>query len=103
MPSGTELVGWGSSIVLLATILRQVWTQWERGDSEGVSIWLFIGQLTASSGFTIYSALIGNWVFILTNALLAMSAVVGIVIVMTHRRRRAATGPRRTGDRLGRV
>jgi uncharacterized protein with PQ loop repeat len=83
-----ELVGWVSSLVLLLTIAKQIHKQWEDGTSAGVSKWLFIGQLVASSGFTVYSYLVHNWVFVATNALMAGSAVVGLLILLRHRLRR---------------
>lgn len=82
-----DIIGWGASVVLLATIGFQVWRQWAAGTSKGVSKWLFIGQIAASLGFTIYSGLVGNLVFTVTNVLLLASAVVGLVIVFVHRRR----------------
>lgn len=81
----TELIGWTSSLILLATIVTQIHKQWEERSSTGVSKWLFIGQLVASGGFTAYSYLVGNWVFVVTNALMAMSAIVGWVVVRHHR------------------
>jgi uncharacterized protein with PQ loop repeat len=83
----TELIGWASSIILLLTIFKQIYKQWHDHSSEGVSKWLFIGQLAASIGFTIYSMLLRNWVFTVTNLLMAFSAVAGLSIVMHHRRR----------------
>ncbi|WP_426757088.1 hypothetical protein [Myxococcus sp. Y35] len=83
---GPEALGWFSSFVLLLTIGKQVHRQWKSGSSEGVSKWLFVGQMTASVGFTLYSWMVGNWVFVVTNALMLLSAIVGIVIVMKHRR-----------------
>lgn len=83
----TDVLGWLSSAILLLTIGRQVWKQWRTGLGEGVSMWLYIGQLTASAGFTLYSALLGNWVFIVTNALLMLSALVGLYILLVHCRR----------------
>ena len=44
----TELIGWFAASVLLATIGRQVYTQWRDGSTSGLSRWLFVGQLTAS-------------------------------------------------------
>lgn len=85
----TELVGWSSSIVLLMTLFHQVRKQWKEGSSEGVSIWLFVGQLAASTGFTVYSVLVDNWVFVVTNALLIVNAFAGWMIVLRHRRRTA--------------
>jgi uncharacterized protein with PQ loop repeat len=74
-----------SSIALLATLLKQLHKQWDEGTSEGVSKWLFIGQTAASTGFTIYSWLVGNWVFVVTNALVLCSALAGLAIVRYHR------------------
>jgi MtN3 and saliva related transmembrane protein len=72
-----EWLGWASSGVLLATLGRQVYSQWRQRSVEGVSSWLFIGQLTASTGFLIYSLLVDNWVFVVTNAALLVTALLG--------------------------
>lgn len=82
-----EALGWGSSLVLLATIYTQIHKQWRERTGKGVSTWLFIGQSIASLGFTAYSALVGNWVFIVTNGLLALSALVGLVLTLRFKRR----------------
>ena len=87
-----DALGWASSLVLLATIIGQIRKQWQSQSAEGVSRWLFIGQTAASTGFTVYSALVGNWVFTITNAALLVSAVVGCVLTLhfksrTHRGR----------------
>ena len=82
-----ELLGWASSGVLVLTIGQQVWKQWKEGTSKGVSRWLFLGQMTASLGFTLYSWLVRNWVFVATNALMLLNALVGYGIVLHHRRR----------------
>jgi MtN3 and saliva related transmembrane protein len=85
----TEVIGWTSSLILLATIVRQVWRQWHARRTDGVSSWLFVGQFAASVGFTTYSVLLGNDVFIVTNATLALTAVVGWALLRIHRRREA--------------
>lgn len=82
----TEAIGWASSVILLVTIVRQVAKQYRDRSSEGVSKWLFIGQLTASVGFTAYSYLIGKRVFVVTNALMGISALAGVLTVVLHRR-----------------
>jgi MtN3 and saliva related transmembrane protein len=97
----TDAIGWFSSFILVLTIGKQVYKQWKSGSSEGVSEWLFIGQITASTGFTLYSTLVRNWVFVVTNALMLVSAIVGGLIVIRHRRAerrdaRRAPGPRGT-------
>lgn len=87
----TEALGWASSIVLLATIVAQIHKQWQQRSSSGVSRWLFVGQSAASLGFTIYSVLLRNWVFTVTNALLFLSAVLGMVITFHFKRSAAAS------------
>lgn len=83
----TELIGWISALILLATISRQIYKQWEEKASEGVSKWLFIGQVAASAGFAVYSWLLDNWVFVVTNVLMLASALIGYSILMHNRRR----------------
>jgi MtN3 and saliva related transmembrane protein len=86
-----DWIGWCSSAILLATLARQVVTQWRTRSVQGVSRWLFIGQLSASTGFLAYSWLVRNWVFVVTNAALLVTAIAGEIIYV----RNAA---RRTGD-----
>jgi len=88
----TEVVGWVSSLILVLTIAKQVYKQWQEGSSEGVSKWLFVGQMAASLGFTIYSWLVSNWVFVVTNAVMLVNGLLGLLIVLHHRRRRRAGG-----------
>ena len=85
----TELIGWASSFVLLLTIGKQIHKQWRDDSSEGVSKWLFVGQLTASGGFSVYSYLVRNWVFVVTNLLMVLAALIGLAIVLHHRAKRA--------------
>lgn len=82
-----DVIGWLSSAILLVTIGHQVFKQWSDGTSKGVSLWLFIGQLAASIGFTIYSVLVHNWVFVVTNALMIVNGLLGYAITLRHRRR----------------
>ena len=48
----------------------------------GLSHWLFIGQIAASVGFIGYSWLLHNWVFIVTNTLILITAVAGQVVFL---------------------
>jgi len=73
----TEILGWLCASVLVITISRQVYTQWRDKTSRGVSKWLFIGQFSASFGFIIYSWLVESWVFVVTNFLMCLTALVG--------------------------
>ena len=83
----TEAIGWISSFILVLTIGKQVHKQWQEGSSEGVSTWLFVGQLAASLGFTIYSVLVQNWVFVVTNGLMVLNGLIGFGITLHHKRR----------------
>jgi uncharacterized protein with PQ loop repeat len=93
----TELIGWMAATLLLATMGRQVYTQWRDGTSQGVSKWLFIGQLAASSGFVIYSWQLGSWVFVVTNALMLLTAGLGQWIYLSNKKvlSRLSVGSRR--------
>ncbi|WP_438016039.1 hypothetical protein WMF18_35125 [Sorangium sp. So ce315] len=84
-----EAIGWISSFILVLTVGKQVHKQWKSQTSEGVSRWLFIGQLAASVGFVVYSWLVENWVFVATNLLMVANALAGAVIVYIQRRRGA--------------
>lgn len=90
----TEMIGWVSSMILVLTIGKQIYKQWHEETSEGVSKWLFIGQLAASLGFTIYSWLVHNWVFVVTNSLMLLSAFVGLGIVLRHRHQSSTSSKR---------
>lgn len=78
-------------MILFLTICSQILTQWRAGASRDVSPLLFVGQFVASGGFLIYSWQIGSAVFVVTNALMAASALVGLGILANHRRRRGGT------------
>ena len=82
-----EAVGWVSSVILVLTIAKQVYKQWQEGSSEGVSKWLFVGQMAASLGFTVYSWLVDNLVFVVTNAVMLLNGLVGLLIVLHHRKK----------------
>lgn len=82
-----QIIGFASSFILLLTIGKQVYKQWSEGTSEGVSKFLFLGQITASVGFLIYSIMKNDKVFIVTNALMVVNSLVGIAILFHHRRR----------------
>ena len=83
----TEIIGWASSIILLITLIKQVYKQWKERTGEGVSKLLFVGQLLASVGFTIYSYLVGNWVFTVTNAILTVNNIIGLWLSFYFRKK----------------
>ena len=82
---GTELIGWVAAVILVATIGRQVYTQWRDGTTAGVSKWLFVGQVSASVGFVAYSWLLRDWVFVATNAVMLVTALFGQVVYLRNR------------------
>lgn len=90
----TELIGWMAAAILVATIGRQVYTQWRDGTTAGVSKWLFIGQLSASVGFVIYSWLQKDWVFVATNAVMLLTALLGQYIYLRNQRKPRSSRPR---------
>jgi hypothetical protein len=69
------------------TLVKQVYKQWKEGTGEGISKWLFAGQVAASIGFTVYSYMVGNWVFTITNAVLTLNNLVGLWLSVYFRRR----------------
>src|SRR5688572_26368828 len=84
-----DAIGWVSSGILVLTIGNQVYKQWRSKTSQGISRWLFVGQLAASIGFVIYSWMLESWVFVATNSLMVANALAGATIVYLQRRRRA--------------
>jgi uncharacterized protein with PQ loop repeat len=86
------IVGWLSSLILLATLAKQVHKQWRERRCEGVSKWLFRGQIAASIGFTAYSLMIREWLFVVTNALILAQAIAGWAV--NRRNRAILTQPR---------
>lgn len=76
----TEIIGWASSFILFITVSRQIYKQWKEGENQGVSIWLFVGQIAASLGFAVYSWLVWNPVFIFTNSLMVLNGIVGFIL-----------------------
>ncbi len=77
----TDAIGWLASAILLATLVRQIVKQARHRETEAVSTWLFLGQATASALFVVYSVLLENWVFTVTNSCLLVTAIVGQLLV----------------------
>ncbi len=85
--SGPDIIGWIASAILIATLSRQIYDQWKQPDPEGVSHWLFAGQIAASVGFIAYSWLLHNWVFIVTNSLILLTSLAGQWVMWRARRK----------------
>ena len=80
-----QWVGWLAAGILLLTIGRQVWTQWRSRSTAGVSRWLFVGQTASSIGFVAYSVAVRDPVFIVTNALMLLTALLGLWLYWRNR------------------
>jgi uncharacterized protein with PQ loop repeat len=80
-------VGVSSALVLLVTIVAQIIRQIRTPPGKGVSPWLFVGQLFASIGFTAYSVMLKDPIFIATNATLGVAALIGICVSIADRMR----------------
>lgn len=80
-----DWIGWGASALLIITLSRQIVTQWRSDSTEAVSAWLFVGQSLSSVGFIIYSVLVDNLVFIVTNSLILATALVGQGVYLWRR------------------
>ena len=90
-----DIIGWVSSVILVVTIAKQIHKQWSDHTSAGVSTWLFVGQLAASVGFTIYSLLVRNWVFAVTNGIMILNGLLGYAITVRHKSSRRGAGASR--------
>ena len=86
------MIGWTSAVILLLTLVRQVYTEWRDRSTRGLSRWLFIGQFAASSGFVVYSWLLENWVFLVTNLLLLITAAMGQWMYVRNKHREEKRG-----------
>lgn len=80
-----QVLGWSASLILVVTIGHQVRRQWRTGEADGVSRWLYVGQMAASAGFVAYSFLLGDAVFVVTNSFLLCAAAIGLVSVLRNR------------------
>lgn len=88
-----DVLGWAATAVLMATLIRQMVKQWQSSNPEAVSRCMFAGQMTASALFTVYSAMLGSVVFVVTNAMLLLTAVVGQVLAWRRRGRPGGPHP----------
>lgn len=86
----TQVLGWGSAVLLVATISTQVGRQYRERAIAGVSPWLYVGQACASAGLAVYSVLLGSWVFVALNIIMATIAVVGLGLWFRLRAQRDA-------------
>ena len=84
----TQWVGWAAVAALFFTMAGQAWKQWRDRVKHGVSKIFFLGQIVASVLFLTYSALVGDRVFVVGNALVLLAAIAGGAILLYNRARR---------------
>jgi len=83
-----QWVGWAAVLVLFATMAGQAWKQWRDRVKHGISKLFFVGQVASSLLFLSYSAMVGDRVFVVGNALVLTAAVAGGTILWWNRTRR---------------
>ena len=84
----TQWVGWAAVAALFFTMAGQAWKQWRDRVKHGVSKLFFLGQIVASLLVLTYSALVGDRVFVVGNALVLTAAIAGGAILLYNRARR---------------
>jgi uncharacterized protein with PQ loop repeat len=84
----TEIIGWAAVAALFVTMASQAWKQWRDRVKHGISKFFFVGQVSASTLFLAYSALLGDLVFVVGNALVLCAALTGGGILWFNRRYR---------------
>ena len=84
----TQGVGWAAVAALFLTMTGQAWKQWRDRVKHGVSKLFFLGQIAASTLFLVYSAMVGDRVFVVGNALVLGAAIAGGGILLYNRARR---------------
>ena len=97
----TQAIGWAAATILVLTIGSQVYKQWHDDTSAGVSLWLFVGQMSANALFLTYAAITGDLVFLVANALLLVTSVLGLLIKLRHRRKQRRSNAAQAGSSRG--
>ena len=83
-----EWIGWAAVATLFLTLSGQAWKQWKDRVKRGIGKFFFLGQMAASVLFLAYSALQGDRVFVVGNALVLGAAIAGGGILWYNRARR---------------
>ena len=83
-----QIVGWAAVAALFFTMAGQAWKQWRDRVKHGVSKYFFLGQVTASTLFLAYSAMMGDRIFVVGNALVLTASIAGGAILLWNRARR---------------
>ena len=80
-----QIIGWSAVAALFLTMAGQAWKQWRDRVKTGISKLFFLGQIAASVLFLTYSAMMGDRVFVVGNALVLAAAIAGGVILWWNR------------------
>lgn len=83
-----QIVGWAAVAVLFLTMSGQAWKQWRDRVKHGIGKYFFVGQIASSVLFLVYSALVGDRVFVVGNSLVLAAAITGGTILWWNRTRR---------------
>ncbi len=80
-----EWLGWIAAAILVVTLGAQVRKNWIEKKMKGVNPLLYWGQASASLCFALYSLSIDAWVFVISNVLGLVSAMIGIYLLYRYR------------------
>jgi uncharacterized protein with PQ loop repeat len=83
-----QIIGWSAVVALFVTMAGQAWKQWRDKVKSGIGKLFFVGQVAASSLFLAYSAMMGDRVFVVGNAMVLAAAIAGGVILWWNRSHR---------------
>ena len=89
-----EWIGWGSALIGLPTFGMQTYRQWRLRHQQvpSASLWFFVLALVGTFGQLVYSAMVGNPVFLAVNSCLVVNNAIGLGIAV-YRAWVASSGP----------
>ena len=76
-----QVIGWAAVAALFLTMAGQAWKQWRDRVKTGIGKMFFVGQIAASTLFLVYSAMQGDRVFVVGNALVLTASIAGGAIL----------------------
>lgn len=80
-----QIIGWSAVAALFFTMAGQAWKQWRDRVKGGIGKHFFVGQIAASCLFLAYSAMMGDQVFVVGNAMVLLASIVGGAILWFNR------------------
>jgi hypothetical protein len=83
-----QVVGCEAVSALLLTLSGQAWKMWRVRVKHGIGKFFFAGQVASSVLFLTYSAMVGDRIFVVGNALVLAAAVAGGSILWWNKTRR---------------